>query len=169
MDLSKGTATGATAAGATSTSSTGRSSNTFPRAAARGTSSEGEGRTIGQLVADISTQMSGLVRAEIALARTEVKADLAKGGVGAGLLAGAAFLGLVAFVLLCFAGVYGLVEAGMDHWAAFLVVTGVLLVLAAVLALVGRGRLKQVRAPTRTIETAKGSVEAIKGHDPHAG
>jgi uncharacterized membrane protein YqjE len=159
VDVSKGTTTGATAAGATSTS-------TGPtRTAPHGTSgTDGDGRTIGQLVADISNQMSGLVRAEIALAKTEVKADVAKGGVGAGLLAGAAFLGLVAFLLLCFAGVYGLVEAGLDEWASFLVVTGVLLVLAAILALVGRGRLKQVTAPQRTIETAKGSVEAIKGH-----
>jgi len=157
VELSKGTATGATAADATST-----------RTAARGTSTgtAGDGRTIGQLVADISNQLSGLLRAEIALARTEVKADLAKGGVGAGLLAGAAFLGLVAFVLLCFAGVYGLVAAGLAEWAAFLVVTGVLLVVAAVLALVGRSRLKQVTAPQRTIQTAKASVEAIKGHEP---
>lgn len=153
MDLSKGTPTGTAPTGTAPT-------GTAP------TGSGGDDRTIGQLVADISNQLSGLARAEIALAKTEVKADLAKGGAGAGLLAGAAFLGLVAFLLLCFAGVYGLVEAGLDEWAAFLVVTGVLLVLAAVLALVGRGRLKQVTAPQRTIETAKGSVEAIKGRAP---
>ena len=55
--------------------------------------------------------------------------------------------------------------AGLAEWAAFLVVTGVLLILAAVLALVGRGRLQQVSAPQRTIDTAKDSVEAIKGHE----
>ncbi len=129
-----------------------------------GTTDGGE-RTIGQLVADISNQMSGLVKAEIELAKAEVKADVTKGGIGAGLLAGAAFFALIAFILLCFALAYGLVAAGLAQWAAFLVVTGVLLVLAAVLALVGRGRLQQVSAPKRTIDTAKDSVEAIKGHD----
>lgn len=133
----------------------------------KGTSTTGGGeRTIGQLVADISHEMSGLVRAEIELAKAEVKAGVTKGGMGAGLLAGAAFFALIAFILLCFAGAYGLVAAGLPEWAAFLVVTGVLLLLAAVLALVGRGRLRQVSAPQRTIDTAKASVEAIKGHDP---
>lgn len=127
---------------------------------------DGDERTIGQLVADISTQMSGLVKAEIELAKAEVKADVTKGGIGAGLLAGAAFFALIAFILLCFAGAFGLVAAGLAEWAAFLVVTGVLLILAAVLALLGRGRLQQVSAPKRTIDTAKDSVEAIKGHDP---
>jgi len=124
-------------------------------------------RTIGQLVADVSHEMSGLVRAEIALAKTEVKADLTKGAMGGGLLGAAAFLGMVAFVLLCFALVYGLVEAGMDPWLAFLVVTVVLVLLAAPLALVGTRRLKQVSAPQRTIVTAKDSVAALRGHQPN--
>jgi hypothetical protein len=124
-------------------------------------------RTIGQLVADISHQLSDLLRAEISLAKAEVKADVTKGGLGAGLLAGAAFFALIAFILLCVAGAYGLVAAGLPTWAGFLVVTGVLLVLAAVLALVGRARLQQVSAPQRTIDSAKDSVEALKGHDPH--
>jgi hypothetical protein len=124
-------------------------------------------RTIGQLVADISHQLSDLLRAEISLAKAEVKADVTKGGLGAGLLAGAAFFALIAFILLCVAAAYGLVAAGLPTWAGFLVVTGVLLVLAAVLALVGRARLQQVSAPQRTIDSAKDSVEALKGHDPH--
>lgn len=124
-------------------------------------------RTIGQLVADISHQLSDLLRAEISLAKAEVKADVTKGGLGAGLLAGAAFLALIAFILLCVAAAYGLVAAGLPTWAGFLVVTVVLLVVAAVLGLVGRARLKLVSAPQRTIDSAKDSVEALKGHDPH--
>ncbi len=121
-------------------------------------------RTIGQLVADVSHEMSGLVRAEIALAKTEVKADVARGAIGGGLLGAAAFLGMVAFVLLCVAAAYGLVAAGLPEWAGFLIVTVVLLVVAAVLGLVGKGRLQQVSAPQRTIVTAKDSVAALKGH-----
>lgn len=130
-------------------------------------SSVADERTIGQLVADISHQLSDLLRAEIALAKAEVKADATKGGVGAGLLAGAAFLSLIAFILLCVAAAYGLVAVGLPTWAGFLVVTVVLLAVAAVLALVGRARLRLVSAPKRTIDSAKDSVEALKGHDPH--
>ena len=102
-------------------------------------------------------------RHEVALAKAELKDDVTKAGVGAGLLAGAAFLGLIAFILLCIAAALGLEALGLPGWAAFLVVTGVLLLLAGILALVGKKRLQSVQAPERTIETAKGSVAALKG------
>lgn len=123
-------------------------------------------RSIGQLVADISHQLTDLVRDEVALAKAEVKAVAGKGGVGAGLIGAAGFLAAVAFILLCVAAAYGLVAAGLPTWAGFLVVAAVLLVLAAVLGLVGRARLRLVSAPQRTIDSAKDSVEALKGHDP---
>lgn len=120
-------------------------------------------RTIGQLVADATHDVSDILRHEVALAKAELKDDVTKAGVGAGLLAGAAFLGLVAFILLCIAAALGLEALGLPGWAAFLVVTGVLLLLAGILALVGKKRLQSVQAPERTIETAKGSVAALKG------
>ena len=120
-------------------------------------------RTIGQLVADATRDVSELVRHEIALAKAELKRDLARAGAGAGLLGAAGFLAAVAFVLLCIAGAYGLVAAGLDPWLAFLIVTVVLLVLAAVLGLVGRAQLRKVTPPERTIATSKDTVAAIKG------
>lgn len=120
-------------------------------------------RTIGQLVADAVKDVSELVRHEIALAKTELKRDVQRGGVGAGLLAAAGFFGAVAFLLLCFAGVYGLVAAGLDEWLSFLIVFAVLAVIAGVLALVGKGQLQKVRPPERTIRTTKGTVAALKG------
>lgn len=120
-------------------------------------------RTIGQLVADATHDVSDILRHEVALAKVELKDEISKAGVGAGLLAGAAFLGAVAFVLLCIAVALGLVAAGLPGWAAFLIVTGVLLLLAAVLGLVGKKRLGGIQKPERTISTAKGSVAALKG------
>jgi len=120
-------------------------------------------RTIGQLVSDATRDLSDIVRHEVALAKAELKDDVAKAGVGAGLLAGAAFLGVVAFVLLCIAAALGLEAAGLPGWAAFLIVTAVLLALAGVLALVGKKRLSAIQPPERTITTAKGSVAALKG------
>lgn len=120
-------------------------------------------RTIGQLVVDATRDVSDLVRHEIALAKIEVKRDVARAGSGAGLFAAAALFGAVAFILLCFTAAYGLVEAGLAPWLAFGIVTVALLLIAAVLALVGRAQLKKVKAPERTIATTKDSVAALKG------
>lgn len=122
-----------------------------------------EERTIGQLVADATRDISDLVRHEIALAKAELAGDVKAAGLGAGLLAGAAFVGVVAFVLLCVAGAQGLVAAGLPAWAAYLIVVGVLLVLAAVLALAGKKQFSAVGPPQRTMATSKETVAAIKG------
>lgn len=120
-------------------------------------------RTIGQLIADATRDVSELVRHEIALAKTELKRDVAKVGTGAGLMGAAGFMGAVAFILLCIAGAYGLVEAGLAPWLAFLIVAAALLLIAAVLVLAGRSQLQNVTPPERTIATSKDTVAAIKG------
>jgi Protein of unknown function (DUF1469). len=120
-------------------------------------------RTIGQLVVDATRDVSDLVRHEIALAKIEIKRDVARAGSGAGLFAAAALFGLVAFILLCFTAAYGLVEAGLATWLAFGIVTVALLLIAAVLVLIGRAQLKKVKPPERTIATSKDSVAALKG------
>jgi uncharacterized membrane protein YqjE len=108
-------------------------------------------RTIGQLVADISHDLSGLVRAEIALAKAELTEEAKKGGIGAGMLAAAGFFAAVAFILLCFTAAYGLVA-----------VTLVLLAITAILALVGLKKVKQVKGPKQAIDTTKQSIETVK-------
>lgn len=119
-------------------------------------------RTLGQLVADVSRETSGLVQAEIALAKAELKQSAVNGGMGAGMFAGAAVFGFVGFILLCFTGAYGLVAAGLSAWIAFGIVTLVLFVIAAVLALIGLNKVKKVKGPEQTIETSKRSIETIK-------
>lgn len=121
-------------------------------------------RTVGQLVVDASRELSELVRHEIALARAELADDAKQAGLGAGLFGGAGFLGAVAFVLLTVAAAYGLHEgAGWPLWLSFLVVAVVLLLLAAVMALVGRQRVARVTPPERTIATTRATVAAAKG------
>lgn len=128
-----------------------------------GHASAGPERTIGQLVADAKYDLADIARHEVALAKAELKDDVTKAGVGAGLLAGAAFLGVVAFVLLCITAALALEALGLPGWAAFLIVAGVLLLLAAILGLVGKKRLGSVKKPERTISTAKGTLAAVKG------
>ncbi|MFP5336128.1 MAG: phage holin family protein [Actinomycetes bacterium] len=121
-------------------------------------------RTIGQLVVDVQRDVSELVRYEVALAKAELRDDAKQAGLGAGLFGGAGYFAVVASILLFVAAAYGLHEgAGWPRWLSFLAVAVVLLLLAALMALVGRGRVRKVRPPERTIATTKGTIAAVKG------
>lgn len=122
-----------------------------------------EERTLGRLVAEATQDISVLVRHEVALAKVELKDEVKAGAMAGGMFGAAAFLGMVAFVLLCVALALGLEALGLPGWVAFLIVAVLLLVVAGVLALVGKGRLSKVGKPERTLRTSKDTVAAIKG------
>ena len=121
-----------------------------------------EERTLGQLVAQASDDLSGIVRAEIALAKAELRGDVKNAALGGGLFGAAGYLGLLASILLVIAAAYGLVAAGLSPWLAFLIVAVVLLVLAGILALVGKSRLGKLGPPERTIRNAQATIQAVK-------
>ncbi len=121
--------------------------------------------TIGRLVSDASRDISSLIQKEIQLAKSEIKVSVKHGGVGIGLFAGAAFLGLLAIIMLSVAIAYFIHwnGSGLDlHWA-FLIVFGLYVLLAAVLGLIGVKQVKQVKAPERAIEQGKQIPQALKG------
>jgi hypothetical protein len=124
-------------------------------------SHEGE-PTIGRLVADASRDISALVQSEIALAKSELRVSATAGGIGAALLVIAAFFGLLITVLVSIAFAYFLTMTGLHPAWAFLIVAGVYLLLAVLLVLVGILKLKKIRAPEKTIETAKAIPAAFK-------
>ncbi|MFC0624198.1 phage holin family protein [Kribbella deserti] len=124
-------------------------------------SNDGE-PTIGQLVADASRDLSALVRSELQLAQTELKATAVAAGTGVGMFGGAAFLGLLAIVLLSIAAGYGLVAIGLHPALAFLIVAVVYLLIAAALVFIGKNQLGKAQGPKRAIETSKQSVEVLK-------
>lgn len=123
--------------------------------------------TVGRLVADASRDISTLVHSEIALAKSEVKVSVKAGGIGAALLGVAAFFGILIIIFLSFAVAYFITMTGLATAWAFLIVAGFYVLLAAVLVLVGIKKLKKVKAPQRTISTAKEIPSALKGkgHD----
>ena len=123
--------------------------------------------TIGRLVADASRDISSLVRGEIALAKSELKVSVRAGGIGAGLLGAAAFLGLLAIILLSISIAYFIdMIPGINPAVAFLIVFVLYVVVAAVLGLVGLKKLKKVGPPERAIAQAQKSKE-ILGKDHH--
>lgn len=125
--------------------------------------SGGPERGLGQLFADASRDMSGLVRNEVALAKAELRGNVKAAASGGVLFGVAAFLGVVAFILLSIAAAYGLRAAGLHPGWAFAIVAGVYLLIAAIIAFVAKRRLAKVTPPTRAIETTKESVAALKG------
>jgi hypothetical protein len=120
-------------------------------------------QSLGELVATATRDMSLLIHKEMELAKTELAQSAAKAGVGAGLLGGAGFVGLFALVLASFAGAFGF-AAGLDIaiWAGFLCMTGVYLLAAGVLAVLGIGRMKTVGGPERTKRTVKADLAWVR-------
>src|SRR5665648_228129 len=120
-------------------------------------------RTLGQLVADATSDISSIMRSEIALAKAEMSADAKKAGLGAGMFAAAGIFAFLALILLLISAAYGLVAAGLAPWLAFLIVAGVLLVLGAVLTLVGKSSIGKLKGtPERTIKSAQDTIAAIR-------
>jgi hypothetical protein len=118
--------------------------------------------TVGQLVANASRDLSSLVRSEIELAKAELKSTAVAAGTGAGMFGGAAFLALLAVILLSIAAAYGLTALGLHPALSFLIVAVAYLLIAAALILIGRRVLGKAKGPQRAIETSKESVEALK-------
>ncbi|MFL6165897.1 MAG: phage holin family protein [Ornithinibacter sp.] len=126
------------------------------------TGTTGTDRTIGQLVADATHDLEGIVRGEIALAKAEVTDGAKVLGKGAGLLAGAAFLALIGFVFLLHSAAWG-ISTWLPVWAGYLIVAVVVLIVGAILALLGKKALDQARpAPERAIGQAQQTISAIK-------
>jgi hypothetical protein len=121
--------------------------------------------TIGKLVADATRDISTLVSKEIQLAKSELKVSVKAGGLGIGLLAGAAFLAVLGVIMLSFTIVYFIHWNGSGlslHWA-YLIVTGFWFALVALLGFIGVKKLKQVGPPEKAIEQGKEIPKALKG------
>ena len=111
--------------------------------------------SIGQLVGEVSQDMSMLMRQELALAKAEVKQEAIKSGKAAGLLGGAGFAGYMLLLFLSIAAWWGLANVMDQSWAA-LIVAAVWAVTGAVLYEAGRARMREVNpTPERTAETLK--------------
>jgi hypothetical protein len=120
-------------------------------------------QSTGELVKELSREVSQLVREEIALAKAEMTEKARHAGTGAGMLSGAAVLGLAA-VGGSMATLILLLDLVMPAWLAALIVTVVYGAVAAFLALRGKQRVAEATppAPEQTIESVKEDVQWAK-------
>lgn len=107
-----------------------------------------------------------LVKQQIELAKAELSYSAKQAASTSGLLIGAGVLAFLAFVFLLVAGAYGLVAAGLPVWAGFLIVAGVLLLVAAILGLLGRSRARKVSGPQRALSQAQETKAALSSRAP---
>lgn len=103
----------------------------------------------------VAEDLSALLKAEVALARAEVTIGAKAKGLGVGLLLGAAVFGWLAFQGVWITIAFGLAAAGLPGWLAALIVTVVLLLVAGVLALLGKRKL----ATPVSVDTTKANVQ----------
>src|SRR3954454_1684125 len=124
---------------------------------------------IGELVKDLASQTSTLVRQEIQLAQAEVTQKGKVAGKGAGMLAGAAVAGLLALGALT-AALIALLDKAMATWVAALIVMALWAIVAAVLAKTGQKALQRATPPApQTVETVKEDIQWPKTKTGSAG
>ena len=117
----------------------------------------------GQLIGQLTEQLSRLVRDEARLAQAEVSQKAKKLGVGAGLFGGAGLLAFFGLAVLIAAAVLAL-DLVLPAWLAAVVVAVVLFAVAGVLALVGKKDVAQASppVPTQAIAGVQADIAAVK-------
>ena len=108
--------------------------------------------SIGELLGDVTRDLSTLMRQEVELAKAELKQTTTRAGKGAGMLAGAGIGGHFVLLFLSLALMWALGAIMALGWAA-LIVAVIWAIIAAVLASIGRKELKQIKGLPQTGET----------------
>lgn len=127
----------------------------------------GDARSLGQLFASATAEMSALVHDELALAKAELRQDAKKAAFGSGALIGALTVMVFALPMLSMAAAYGIQALGLTLGWSFLVVGGAYILIALVLGLFAYGRFKKVKKPQRSISSAKQTAAVLQKAKPH--
>ncbi|MES9536907.1 MULTISPECIES: phage holin family protein [unclassified Actinomadura] len=121
-----------------------------------------EDKSLGELVALASSSVSDLIRAEMDLAKLELKADAKKAAVSSVMFTVAAVMIGLIVLQLSFAFAYGLIAMGIWRWAAFGIVAAACFVLAVILILIGVLRIRKIEKAQRTRKTLKDDFNALR-------
>ncbi len=120
-------------------------------------------KSLGELVASATADISTLMRKELELAKVEIKREVKNAGKGAGAFGAAGFAGLVGLLFLSIALAYAFSALYGDHVGLGFLTVGVLyLIVAGVAALIGKKSIAKVGPPEKTIETVKDDVAFAK-------
>lgn len=121
-------------------------------------------RSLGELLSEMTSGLSTLIRKEIDLARVEIKDEVRQAGKAGGMLGGAAFMAHLGGLVLALASGLALADAlDLEQWLGLFIVAVIAFGVAAVLGTQGRNKLKQINAvPPQTVQTLKEDVQWVK-------
>lgn len=131
----------------------------------------GADRSLGQLVASATAEMSALVHDEIALAKAQLRQDVKKAGIGGGLFSAAGMVLLFSLPMLSFALAYGFrTWTGWNMALCFLLSFAVNVLVAGLLALIGTvfvKKAKKGKGPQKAVASAKETAAVLQNAKPH--
>jgi uncharacterized membrane protein YqjE len=117
--------------------------------------------SLADLLSEMTSELSTLLRKEVQLAKVEVKEEVTQAGKGAGMLGGAGLAGWMALIMLSFALAW-LLDQGLNTAMSFAIVGIVWVIAAAALFATGKRRLKTIETLPQTKETIKEDVQWAK-------
>jgi Putative Actinobacterial Holin-X, holin superfamily III len=117
----------------------------------------------GELIGQLTDQVTKLVRDEVRLAQAEVTQKAKRLGIGAGLFGGAGLVALLGLNALITAAILGLANV-LPGWLSAIIIAVVLFAVAGVLALLGKKDVQQAAPPlpTETIASVQADVATVK-------
>ncbi|MCG2623358.1 phage holin family protein [Arthrobacter sp. I2-34] len=133
----------------------------FPQTPPTRAEAKAETSSLGDLLAQVSSDISVLMRQEVELAKAELKESTSRAGKGVGLLAGAGVAGHFVLLFLSVALWWGLGLLLGGGWSAVIVAV-IWAIIAAILYASGKKEMKTVRGMPRTVETVKEIPETLK-------
>jgi hypothetical protein len=118
--------------------------------------------SLGELLGEVTRDLSTLLRQEVELAKAELRQEASKAGRAAGMFTGAALAGYMVLLFLSVALWWGLSNVMDQGWAA-LIVAALWVVIGLVLYSVARTRAREIRGLRQTAETVREVPDAIRG------
>jgi hypothetical protein len=123
-----------------------------------------ETTSLGDLLGEVTSDLSTLIRQEMELAKAELKQSASRAGRGAGMLGGAGYAALMAVFFLSVALWWALGDLTGLGWSAVIVAV-IWGVIALVLFMTGRKQLKSIEGAPRTVDTVKRIPDAVKRNE----
>src|ERR1700712_2665443 len=121
-------------------------------------------RSLGDLISEVTQDLSTLMRQELELAKAEVRQAASRAARGAGMLGGAGVAGYFVLLFLSIALWWAIGAATGLGWSA-LIVAVIWGILGAILYFMGRNSLKSVRGVPKTADTVKKIPDPLKGNE----
>ena len=127
------------------------------------TADEVRSSSIGELMRQVTSDLSTLMRQEVELAKAEIRQEGKKAGKAAGLFGGAGFGGYMVALFVSIA-VWQFLDNVMDSGLAALIVAVIWAVIAGVLYAMAKKNAERIRGLKQTNDSVQRIPDALKPH-----